>query len=188
MRVVRIGLVCLALVAAGCSGGTAVACERLPSVRPGLCIIEVDARGDAPVVSLPLVSEDGSETGSIAEARGRVAVLNFWASWCGPCRAEQPVLNDAFERIGNEGVVFLGVNIGQDTMPNALAHQREFAIPYPSLFDPSSAYAARFGGIGPRSIPSTILLDREGRVAVRIFGEVIDPMELVVLTTRLLEE
>ena len=126
--------------------------------------------------------------GSIAVARGSVAILNFWASWCGPCRAEQPVLNEAVERLEDGDVAFFGINIGQDTMPNALAHQREFAIPYPSLFDPSSGYAAEFGGIGPRSIPSTILLDRQGRVAVRIFGEVIDPMELVVLATRLLEE
>src|SRR5690606_2976209 len=103
-------------------------------------------------------------------------------------RSEQPVLNEAHDRLAAADVAFLGVNIGQDSQANALAHQREFEIPYPSLFDPPSAYAAKFGGIGPRSIPSTILLDRQGRVAVRIFGEVVDPMELVVLATRLVEE
>jgi thiol-disulfide isomerase/thioredoxin len=180
-------LLVVAVLATGCIGGSEATCERLPSVRPGLCIIEPGERGVAPVAELPLVS-DTEETAGIAGYQDKVVVMNFWASWCGPCRAEQPVLNDAHERLGGVDVAFLGVNIGQDPPANALAHQREFDIPYPSLADPSNAYAAQFGGIGPRSIPSTILLDRQGRVAVRIFGEIFDPMELVVLVSRLVEE
>jgi thiol-disulfide isomerase/thioredoxin len=181
-------LLLAAVVGVGCSTGASATCERLPSVRPGLCIVEAADRGAAPAAALPLVSEDDTASGSIADLEGQVVILNFWASWCGPCRSEQPILNDAFDRLSGADVAFLGVNIGQDPLPNALAHQREFAIPYESLHDPTNAYAARFGGIGPRSIPSTILLDRQGRVAVRIFGEVFDPMELVVLATRLVEE
>lgn len=179
-------LVVVAVLASGCVGGSEATCERLPSVRPGLCITEPEERGTAPVVELPVVSDE-DELASIAAHEGQVVVMNFWASWCGPCRVEQPVLNEAYQRLQGVDVAFLGVNI-QDSVANALAHQREFDIPYPSLLDPPSAYAARFGGIGPRSIPSTIILDRQGRVAVRIFGEVFDPMELVVLTSRLVEE
>jgi hypothetical protein len=66
-------------------------------------------------------------------------------------------------------VTFLGVNI-EDSSANALAHVREFDVPYPHLYDPNNAYASRYRGIGPRTIPTTLLIDAEGRVAARVFG------------------
>ena len=168
MTRIRALLAALALVAGACASGSAAAdCERIAGVRAGLCPIPVEERHDAPVMALPTV-EDGSEV-SLADLRGRVVVVNFWASWCAPCRAEQPDLNEAHAELPEAEVAFLGVNI-EDSEPNALAHVREFAIPYPSLYDPANAYASEFRGVGPRTIPTTVFVDAEGRVAARVFG------------------
>lgn len=178
-------LLALGLVLSACaSPGSAEICggDELPGVRPGVCLIDPADRRSAPTDAMPRL--DGSGELSLGDLRGRVVVLNFWASWCGPCRREQPELNDAAGRLPDDRVAFLGVDL-QDTRPNGRAHAREFSIPYPSLFDPDSRFAARFEGVGPRSIPSTLLIDEEGRVAARLFGET-NARELLVLVDRLL--
>lgn len=165
---VATSVVVLALLATACGGSAALAeCVEVPGGRSCVEIIAPDAREPAPVRALPTVSGDGEM--SLAAFAGEVVVLNFWASWCGPCRREQPDLNEAHRRLAGEDVVFLGVDL-QDSRPNAQAHVREFSIPYPSLFDPDSSYAAQFEGISPQAIPSTFLIDRQGRVAARLFG------------------
>lgn len=166
-----VSLAVLVLLLAGCtvgSGSAAADCERIAGVRAGLCPVPPAERGLAPTIAVPVLGDEDEQL-SLKELRGRVVVLNFWASWCGPCRVEQPDLNEAHQLLPADEVVFLGVNI-EDTEPNALAHVREFAMPYPSLFDPGNDYASRFQGIGPRTIPSTLFIDGEGRVAARVFG------------------
>lgn len=147
-------------------------------------MIPVESRGPAPTDRAPLLGGEG-ELG-LGDLIGEVVVVNFWASWCGPCRAEQPELNQAYAALAGHDVVFLGVAV-QDTEPNARAHQREFAIPYKSVFDPASEYAAKYGGVGPTAIPTTIVVDRMGRVAVRIFGRVTEE-EVRRVVSELLEE
>ena len=169
MPAVRALFAATALVLAACtgSGSAAADCERVPGVRAGLCPIPVEDRGEAPGDMVALLGTD--EQLSLRDFSGRVVVMNFWASWCGPCRVEQPDLTEAYAALPQAEVAFLGVNI-DDTEANAEAHVREFDIPYPSLYDPANDFASRFGGIGPRTIPSTIFIDREGRVAARVFG------------------
>jgi thiol-disulfide isomerase/thioredoxin len=154
---------------AALTGGEETCTERLPGVRPGVCLADPADRPDAPDTTMPVLGAD--EEVSLEAYAGDVVVLNFWASWCGPCRREQPELNDAASTLSEQGVSFLGVNVQDDSSANALSHEAEFDIPYPSIEDPAARYAAQFSGIGPRTLPSTVLVDRQGRVAVSLFGE-----------------
>jgi len=161
----------LLAVLTACAGSSSAAdCERIAGVREGICLTPQEERATAPSDVLPTISVDGEgREMSLEDLRGQVVVLNFWASWCGPCRVEQPDLNEARELTPDDEVAFLGVNIG-DSQINAVAHLREFDVEYASLYDPENAYSGRFRGVGPRTIPSTVFLDREGRIAARVFG------------------
>lgn len=152
-----------------CGGGDAERAVDIEGVRRGLTVPVTEAREAAPTARVAVLGEDGRELG-VPDFAGRWLVVNFWASWCAPCRTEQPELNDAHAALREDGVAFLGVDI-QDSEANGLGHVREFEVAYPSLFDPSNAYAAEYRGVGPRAIPSTIVIDPEGRVAARLFGE-----------------
>ena len=110
---------------------------------------------------------DGSGTWSSTAARGSVLVVNFWASWCAPCRAEQPGLNRVAAAYQGRGVRFLGVNVN-DQRAAASAYVRDLKIPYPSLFDPSARLAPPFGIFG---LPSTLLIDRDGILGYRFTGK-----------------
>ena len=177
----------VALVLSGCA--SAPDCDRIPGVRPGVCPLPVADRQLAPDVTLPVLQTDAAVAAgvtelSLADLQGRVVIVNFWASWCGPCRIEQPDLNQVHALLPNTEVVLVGVNI-EDTEANALAHLAEFDVAYLSLFDPVNELAGRFSGIGARTIPTTILLDPQGRVAARLLG-LTDTREIVALADAVL--
>jgi thiol-disulfide isomerase/thioredoxin len=100
----------------------------------------------------------------LADWHGNVVVINFWGSWCAPCRAESPDLQAAFEATKAHGVQFLGVDI-RDGRDAAQAFQAAFKITYPSLFDPAGRVALGFNGVPVTVVPATVLLDRQLRVA-----------------------
>ena len=177
----------VALVLSGCAA--APDCDRIPGVRPGVCPLPVAERQLAPDVALPVLQTDtGAAAGmaelSLADLQGRVVIVNFWASWCGPCRIEQPDLNQVHDLLPDTEVMLVGVNI-EDTEANALAHLAEFDVAYLSLFDPVNELAGRFSGIGARTIPTTIFLDPEGRVAARLLG-LTDTREIAALADAVL--
>lgn len=105
----------------------------------------------------------------LADLKGKVVVVNFWASWCAPCRGEAPSLQQIYEENKSKGVEFLGVNF-KDSKANAEAFERKFKITYPSLYDADGQVTLAFREVPPSAIPSTLVLDRQGRVAARIIG------------------
>lgn len=116
-------------------------------------------RVTAPVASLPVLGADGNA--SLADYKGKVVVLNVWASWCEPCREEMPLLQETHEKIEPQGGVVLGVNT-QDATPKALEFLKEVKATFPSLRDRDREYGRKFGVFG---YPETFIIDRKGRVA-----------------------
>jgi thiol-disulfide isomerase/thioredoxin len=114
---------------------------------------------------------DGSPWSSVS-ARGSLLVVNFWASWCGPCRAEQPSLNQVARAYRDRGVKFIGVNV-RESRGAAEGYVEEFEIPYPSLYDQAALNAARLQAF---ALPSTFVLDRDGVVAYRLTGKTTVPI------------
>jgi len=113
----------------------------------------------APVATLPWLTEDGN--GSLADYRGKVVVLNLWASWCEPCREEMPVLQRTHEKIASRGGLVLGIDT-QDSSDAAKRFLAESKATFPSLRDRDRSYGREFGATG---YPETFLIDRKGRIA-----------------------
>jgi thiol-disulfide isomerase/thioredoxin len=102
--------------------------------------------------------------------RGAVVIMNFWGSWCTPCREEAPALGVLARHFAPADVRFIGVDI-RDDPASAEAFMRTFRIGYPSLNDPNDAIALDFSGtVPPSGIPTTLVIDRSGRIAARIVG------------------
>jgi thiol-disulfide isomerase/thioredoxin len=101
---------------------------------------------------------------------GDVVVLNLWASWCGPCRAEAPALQEVYSDSRKQGVEFLGLN-SRDQEAAAVAFEKNFGITYPSLVDETGELQLAFHDSVPASsIPWTLVIDRDGLIAARILG------------------
>jgi thiol-disulfide isomerase/thioredoxin len=105
----------------------------------------------------------------LSSYKGKIVVLNVWGSWCAPCRAEAPNLADVARADAAKGVRFVGINTRDTSKNPAREFERNFNVPYPSLYDPAGKLMLRFpkGTLNPQSIPSTVVLDREGKIAAR---------------------
>ncbi|MFI6578818.1 TlpA family protein disulfide reductase [Nocardiopsis sp. NPDC050513] len=176
--------VAAALVLSGCAGGTEIQSsedQRFISGDGSATAFDAAERLEAPDVSGTTL--DGEEI-ALSDYEGGILVLNVWASWCGPCRAEQPVLDEVHTEYADLGVEFLGVNMkDDDTAASAYVAAQE--IPYPSLYDQPGEIAQAFRDtVPPRAIPSTIVVDPDGRIAARVIGpttygqltELLDPV------------
>jgi peroxiredoxin len=161
-------------VLAGCStGASAVDVNnggefRFVQGTPAGEVIPTGERAGAPVFTGTLL--DGAAFSSTALA-GDVAVLNFWGSWCAPCRVETPEFQQVYTEVAGSGVQFLGLNV-KDSEQLASAFVASKGITFPSLFDPKGQVALAFRDYPANAIPSTIVLDRKGRVAAVYTGEV----------------
>ncbi|HET9759981.1 MAG TPA: TlpA disulfide reductase family protein [Nocardioidaceae bacterium] len=113
---------------------------------------------------------DGKQV-SLADFRGKVVVVNVWGSWCGPCRAEAPMLAQASRDLAKKGVVFLGIDSRDPSKDAAKAFVRRFDVPYPSLYDQQGSTLLAFRGtLTPNSVPSTVVVDPQGRVSGSVLG------------------
>lgn len=131
-------------------------------------VIPLGDRATAPEFSGTLL--DGDDFTS-TELTGDIAVVNFWGSWCGPCRVESPEFQEVYAELRDEGVQFLGINV-KDEDQLARAFEENFGIEFPSLADPRGEVALAFRDYPASAIPSTIVLDRQGRVAAVYTGAV----------------
>lgn len=137
-------------------------------------------------VSFSGVDETGAPISS-DDFAGDVYVVNFWYAGCPPCRLEAPDLRDLSAEY--DTVPFLGVNI-VDGADNAVTFATKYGIDYPSILDASTATVqlAFVGAVAPNAVPTTLVMDRDGRVAARISGLIRDPDILAGMIDRVLEE
>ncbi|MHA4817105.1 TlpA family protein disulfide reductase [Streptomyces aculeolatus] len=156
----------LALTACGEDATSSGGNTQFVSGTGQLTVVKASDRLAAPDISGE--TTDGEEL-ALADYRGKVVVLNVWGSWCAPCRAEAPNLRKVSEDTADRGVQFVGINTRDLDVANAQAFDRGFKIEYPSLYDPSGKLILKFpkNSLSPQAIPSTLILDREGKIAVR---------------------
>lgn len=139
--------------------------------QKSVTMIAPDERQAAPVITGALLGDDGGQIDA-ADFRGEVVVLNVWGSWCGPCRAEAPALQQASEQT-KDIAQFIGLNTRDFDQGPPVAFNRANKITYPSIWDPTgSVLVALSGTLPPKAIPSTLVIDKQGRVAARIVGTV----------------
>jgi thiol-disulfide isomerase/thioredoxin len=131
-----------------------------------------DQDREPPTAPLAGTTLDG-EPIALEDFAGDVVVVNVWGSWCPPCRAEAPALVEASKELRADGVRFLGINSRDLDPANAQAFVRRFDVPYPSIYDQAGTALLAFRGtLTANSIPSTVVIDEQGRVAARVLGEV----------------
>jgi thiol-disulfide isomerase/thioredoxin len=163
---------CLLLPAAACGNGSkgSSGSGNEQNFISGSGVVSVTPPGErAEPVELRGPKLGGDEL-DIADYRGKVVLINIWGSWCAPCRAEAPALQEAWKQLEPRGVQFVGINTKDDEAA-ALAFERNIPVTYPSLNDPDGELQLVFRKtLPPTAIPSTIVLDRQGRVAARIVG------------------
>ena len=144
--------------------------QGYPEVGRRLTRIPPDERRVAPEVSGPALGS--GQTLSSTAYPGKVVVLNVWGSWCGPCRKEAPDLQAASEQT-KDVAQFLGINTKDRSEAPAEAFVRANRLSYPSIYDPDGKTLLAFAGdLPPSAIPSTMILDTDGRLAVRVLGDI----------------
>ena len=154
-RVAPVVVIAAALLLAGC--GLQQSDSSVPNGGlPGIS-------GPATPISAPTLS--GAQF-AWSSTRGHVVVIDFWGSWCGPCNAEQPQLNQIAAQWLPKGVVFLGVDVS-DTDPNGAAYERSYNVPYPSVSDASEVIMSEYNVPAP---PTIIIVDAKGKIVDHFLG------------------
>jgi peroxiredoxin len=138
-------------------------------------VFTVDDREPAPSLAGETLSGDRLD---LRDYRGKVVVVNFWASWCAPCRAEARNLNAVYAQTKSLGVEFVGIDI-KDDKTQARAFERSKGVQYPSLYDENGVLLLKFRKQAPQTPPTTLILDRQGRVAARFVAPVTESQLLI---------
>jgi thiol-disulfide isomerase/thioredoxin len=166
--------VAVATTVAGCTGGGDAVNQMsgtgngFVTTADGTKVFAAGSRPAAPNVAGTLL--DGSSY-TLASDRGHIVVLNFWGSWCAPCRVEAADLQSVHAATESQGVDFVGVN-ERDDQGAAVDYQRSHGITYPSISDGGGHVALQFRDVPPSAIPSTIVLDATGRIAAIHLGSI----------------
>lgn len=132
----------------------------------------------------PITFSGTTETGEKVSSQqylGNVLVVNFWYAGCAPCRAEAGDLEEVYQETAPSGVNFLGVNV-RDQAATAVSFNERFGVTYPSIMDQNGQAQLSFASqVPPNAVPTTLVLDAQGRVAARILGQLQDPSILLTL-------
>ena len=167
LPVIVAGIALLALTA--CGSKEPAAGSGFVAGDGSLVVIDQSQRQPAPDITGTTL--DGKPF-SLAALRGKITVLNVWASWCSPCRAEAPVLEKVWQEQQGKDVQFIGLDT-RDSDTSALTFIKKFGITYPNVIDRDGALQLRFSGtLPPQAIPSTLVVDANGKVAARALGKV----------------
>jgi thiol-disulfide isomerase/thioredoxin len=151
-------------------------------------ITEVAAGDRGKAIELAGDDLDGKAV-SLDDLRGKVVVVNVWGAWCTDCRKEAPDLVKAAEGTASQDVAFVGIDARDPSKENARGYVRTFRIPFPSVYDPKGETLLRFHGtLTPNSVPSTVVLDRKGRVAASILGTLPSSTTLTSLVDKVVAE
>jgi thiol-disulfide isomerase/thioredoxin len=191
-----LGLVALAaasaLVLAGCSSDPLAEQYREGSNKGYIAGDGTIAEFPADERGEPIAFEGETiegETLDSADLAGDVTVVNFWYAGCAPCRAEAPMLQQVFEEFDGNGASFVGVNV-RDQAATAASFEQNYGITYPSIVDANDGDVqyAFAGDVPPAAVPTTLVLDAEGRVAARILGQLKDASILETIVRDLIAE
>ena len=156
---------------AGCSSGAGGSSSvGHVDVAPSIAQIDPADRTAAPQLSGTTIAGQPYST----SYQGHITVINVWGSWCPPCREEASSFSEAAKKFASKDVQFLGINI-LDNDASAQAYDSQFSITYPSLADPDESLVLDLKAILPSEPPSTLIVDRNGKVAVRAIGGITEP-------------
>ena len=163
---------------AGCSSDPLAAQYRSGDSKQYIAgdgtVTEIAAENRGAAVNFTGTTDTGA-TVSSSQYLGQVLVLNFWYAGCAPCRAEAPALETLNSKYTGNGASFLGVNV-RDQTATAQAFNTAFNITYPSVIDTDGAVQLALSGqVAPNAVPTTLVIDKEGRVAARILGQATAP-------------
>src|SRR6201987_1156908 len=114
-----------------------------------------------PAPQSTLAARGGSNV-SLAQYKGQVVMLNFWASWCGPCRQEMPLLEDIYKKYSKMGFTLIGVNVEPDSKA-AEGFLKQTPVSFPVIYDKDSTVSKAYDVSG---MPSTVIIDRKGNIRV----------------------
>jgi len=184
-------LVAVAALVAGCSSGKdAVATgTEFNFVSPG-GKTDITYEGDDRQRIAELSGEDLMAEGKqlkLSSYRGKVVVLNLWGAWCPPCRAEAPQLEKVWDTTKEEGVQVLGINLRDDDRSAPQDFIRDSRLTYPSIYDPPGRSLLALKGYPRAAVPSTIVLDKQHRVAAVYLRDLLAE-DLIPVVERLAEE
>jgi thiol-disulfide isomerase/thioredoxin len=139
---------------------------------PGLDVTAAFAQAGIPLLRRPVPPVDflallpDGKTIRLSELKGKVVLLNFWATWCGPCRAEMPSMETLYQRFKGRGLEILAVDCGE-TEREVNAFMGQFRLTFPAALDSSGKISGQYG---ITAIPSTFIINREGLIIARVVG------------------